>query len=336
MTVFFIICSLVVIASLVVATAVQPELPPYTMAELRRRAKNSADFKRKLQQYEQHASLLTLIYSLRAVLTVLLVGTTVGGFGWFWGLLGAIVVVLCVPILARIRTVASFSTALYERYEGRLFGFVKRFDGLLATLTGPTRTPRARRVDSREDFAELLAHSSDVIPEAQRALLVSALDFFDTTVESVMTPRSMIHFIDRSEFLGPLVLSELHKLGHSRLPVISDDLEHVIGVLHLRDLLSLDIRESDTAEQVMEKKVFYIRHDDTLEHALAAFLKTRHHLFIVINELRETVGLLTLEDVIEALIGRQIVDEDDIHADLRAVAARESKTNNATTGHVDV
>ncbi len=161
-------------------------------------------------------------------------------------------------------------------------------------------------------------------------------EYLFETVDSVMTPRSVIDFIKQSEFLGPLVLDELHALGHSRLPVIADDLDHVVGVLHLRDLLSLDVKRSVTAEKAMEKKVYYIREDDTLEHALSAFIRTRHHLFIVINKNRETVGLLTLEDVMESLIGRRIVDEDDIHADLRAVAEREGKHNNAADGHVDL
>jgi len=69
---------------------------------------------------------------------------------------------------------------------------------------------------------------------------------------------------------------------------------------------------------------------------LAAFIDTRHHLFIVINELRETVGLLTLEDVIEKLIGRRIVDEDDNHEDLRSIAARNAAGNNIPEDHVDV
>jgi CBS domain containing-hemolysin-like protein len=106
--------------------------------------------------------------------------------------------------------------------------------------------------------------------------------------------------------------------------------------LHLRDLLSLDVKRSTTAEKAMEKKVYYIHEKDTLEHALAAFLKTRHHLFIVINDQRETVGLVTLEDVLETLIGRRIVDEDDIHADLRAVAEREGRLNNQAPSHIDL
>jgi CBS domain containing-hemolysin-like protein len=83
-----------------------------------------------------------------------------------------------------------------------------------------------------------------------------------------------------------------------------------------------------TAEKAMEPRVFYIKEDQSLGHALAAFIRTHHHLFIVVNEFRETVGLLSLEDTIEALIGRKIVDEFDTHEDLRAVAARNVRGNN--------
>lgn len=75
-------------------------------------------------------------------------------------------------------------------------------------------------------------------------------------------------------------------------------------------------------------EVFYIHGQKSLTRALHGFLKTRHHLFVVVNEYRETVGLLSLEDVIEALIGATIVDEFDAFDDLRAVAERNPNRNN--------
>lgn len=81
----------------------------------------------------------------------------------------------------------------------------------------------------------------------------------------------------------------------------------------------------------MDKKVFYIHQDQSLQQALAAFLRTRHHLFVVINEYRETVGLLSLEDVIEALLGRKINDEFDVYDDLRKVAEVNPQKNNKLT-----
>ena len=139
----------------------------------------------------------------------------------------------------------------------------------------------------------------------------------------------MIEAISRSELLGPLVLDELHKKGHSRFPVIDKDLDDIVGVLKMRDVLTLDTTRKHTSkvETAMKTEVFYIHEDQTLAHALNAFITTHHHLFIVVNEFRETVGILTLEDVIEALIGHEIVDEYDAHDDPRAVAKRSPRAN---------
>jgi magnesium and cobalt transporter len=152
-----------------------------------------------------------------------------------------------------------------------------------------------------------------------------------------MTPRGVIDTIGKKELLGPLVLDDLHKTGHSRFPVTDGDIDHIVGVLHIQDLLVLDARQrSATAEKAMEPRVFYIREDQTLDHALTAFLRTRHHLFVVVNEFRETVGIVSLEDVIETLLGRKIVDEFDAHEDLRAVAARNPRGNNEPQKHEDI
>jgi CBS domain containing-hemolysin-like protein len=111
----------------------------------------------------------------------------------------------------------------------------------------------------------------------------------------------------------------------------------VVGTLHIQDLLTIDAkRRSTSVEKAMEPRVFYIKEDQTLQHALAAFLRTHHHLFIVVNEFRETVGLLSLEDVIEALLGRKIIDEFDAHEDLRVVASRNPQSNNHPRNHTDV
>lgn len=79
----------------------------------------------------------------------------------------------------------------------------------------------------------------------------------------------------------------------------------------------------------MDKEVCFIREDQMLDEALAAFLKTQKLLFIVINEFRETVGILSLEDVMEALLGQKITDEFEQHSSLRAVAERNPRKNNS-------
>lgn len=338
MGVFFVVLAIIFLACLVVATASHPTRPGLSLAELKRRAKKSDVYVLELDRYEFHASLVTLLRTLRAVLLVVIVCLLIGALGWLWGVVWALVAAIIYPGIARIGGIRRGAKSLYIKIEPRLLDFASRFERIINAFREPTTTIHGRpsKLDSREDLADIIERSKEVIGENERKLLAAALAFPDKMVSEVMTPRSVIDFIKGSEFLGPLVLDELHALGHSRLPVIAEDIDHVVGVLHLRDLLSLDVRKSVTAEKAMEKKVFYIREDDTLEHALSAFIRARHHLFIVINKNRETVGILTLEDVMESLIGRRIVDEDDIHENLRAVAEREGHTNNQAPDHIDL
>lgn len=338
MSVLLALLSIVIFTCLVLVASMHPVKSILGLSELKRRAKRSKGYASELSRYQAYSALVTLLRTTRTVLLVLMVCSLVGAFGWGWGIASALLLAVIYPSVGRISFVRQFGQMLYVKIEVSLLEFVGRFKRALTAIREPSgsRTEQLRKIYSREDLAELISHSEDIVGQDERVLLASAMSFFGKRVSEVMTPRSVIDFIKQSEFLGPLVLDELHALGHSRLPVIAEDLDHIVGVLHLRDLLSLDIKRSTTAGKAMESKVFYIHEDDTLEHALAAFIKTRHHLFVVINKNRETVGLLTLEDTMEALIGRQIVDEDDVHDDLRKVAEREGQSNNSPADHTDL
>lgn len=336
-TLLVIILGIVFVALLVVA-AMRPPYSPLSESELKRRVSRGTAAKRELERQGRLGDIQTMLRVISGGLMVATILLAVATFDWVIGIVVAVLVVLAYPALTRIQLVSRPAQALYGKLEPSFLRFVTRLHPVFSALRDtPFYTPdQYRRFDSREELAELVENAKDVLSSNERALISSTLVFRDKTVNTIMTPVSVIDFIKKEEFLGPLVLSELSALGHSRLPVIDKDIHHIVGILHLRDLLSLDIKRSSTAEEAMEQKVYYIHEADSLEHALAAFLRTRRHLFIVINDARETVGLLTLEDVIEALIGRRIVDEDDIHEDLRAVAQRESKSNNTAPGHVDL
>lgn len=309
MSEFLVVLAIVLFVCLVLVAAMEPVRPAHSLKELKRRSKMSDKYVLELDRYELHVALVALLRTIRAVLLVLVVCIVVGVFGWAGGV-ASVVIAILYPLIARIGGIKRGGKDIYKKIEPRLLDFVDRFQRVLQALREPAvilhESPR--KLDSHEDLADLITISNDIIGENERLLLASALAFPGRTVAEVMTPRSAIDSIKKSEFLGPLVLDELHSLGHSRLPVIAGDLDHVVGLLHLRDLLSLDIKRSATAEKAMEAKVYYIHEDDTLEHALAVFIKKRHHLFIVINKNHETVGLLTLEDVMEKLIGRKLAD----------------------------
>lgn len=338
MLMLLITLTVIVFICLVLVAAIQPSVSPLSVFETHRRAqkgdKEATEAERRANLLDDVVSAIRAKVALLLVLTVVLLIMT---FGWVLGTIIAVVVALEYAVVARLPFVQSVADKIYRRFEPAWLSGAEKHPNFFRFLRSVTHTVSDDKpLGSRQELQHLVSTSEGVLSADERRLIVHSLSFGDKRVEEVMTPRSMIASINHSEFLGPLILDELHKAGHSRLPVIHGDIDHVIGILHLQGLLALDIKRSVTAEKAMEPHVYYIRQDQTLHHALAAFLRTHHHLFIVVNEFRETVGLLTLEDVIEALIGRKIIDEYDAHEDLRTVALRNPHDNNDPAHHVDV
>lgn len=338
MFIFLLVIIILVFFMLVIVAGLHPAPSLVSQFELLRRS----HINKSAMWQHRRARLLPDVYgAIAAKLAVLVVAFTalsIVTLGWALGIIIAIIGILLYPAVAHWGPINRLAGKLYDHYELPLLDTIEKMKPFF-TVVRAVSVPHVElyhRFDSREELQRLIDQSGNVLTDDEKTLIVHGLSFKDTKVETVMTPKSMIKSIKKSEFLGPLVLSEIHELGHSRLPVIAADIDHVVGVLHLNDLLSLDIKQSHTAEKAMESKVFYIRRDDSLEHALAAFIETRHHLFIVINELRETVGIVTLEDVIEALIGHKIIDQDDNHEDLRLVAAKKALDNNSPKNHIDL
>ena len=273
--------------------------------------------------------------ALTAVLLVLFVLLSIASFGMFFGVVIGIFVAIGYAAIAQFRFVYSHVQKLYDTHERQILEFIKKHESVIKWLRSVVPQDREVHITSKDELEDLVTRSKNVLSDDEKTQILSSLQFEEKTVQGIMTPKSVVDTIPGHEMLGPLVLDGLHKTGHSRFPVINGDIDHVVGILHLRDVLGIDSHKKHTArvESAMSKKVFYIRQDHTLSQALSAFLQTHHHLFIVINEFRETVGIITLEDTLEALLGRSIIDEFDAHDDMRAVATRQAakKSNQITT-----
>jgi Mg2+/Co2+ transporter CorB len=330
--------SLLSFAVLVAVSSVIPRRSRLSKFELSRR-QQAGDKKAEetFRREEVLGDVLSVQRVLAALFLVIFVALSVVTFGWLWGIVLAAVVALEYAALARLPVVHDNSQKLYEQYEEPILKFMHDNEAVFKLFRNVSTSVSDTALDSREELAHLVEGSGQLLSNDEKKLMLHGLEFGSRQVSEVMTPRGVIDSIGKRELLGPLVLDTLHKTGHSRFPVTDGDIDHVVGVLHIQDLFILDGKQrSSTVEKAMEPRVFYIREDHTLEKALAAFLRTRHHLFVVVNEFRETVGLLSLEDVIEALLGRKIMDEFDMHEDLRAVAARNPRGNNEPQKHEDI
>lgn len=338
MTTFLTILLVIIFLKLVTTAGIRPVRSQLSLFELDRRAEMGDA--QAVAQRRRETLLLDILSLQRVIMALLLVAfiaISVAALGWLYGILLSVVVALEYSAIARLSYISGWANRFYVKYEPLLLRFVERFSGVLRFIRAASPQEVVAKLSSKQELEHLVAESESVLSTDERKLIINGLGFDEKKVHEIMTPKSVIESISKKEHLGPLVLNDLHNTGHSRFPVIDGDIDHVVGTLHIQDLLTIDAkRRSTSVEKAMEPRVFYIKEDQTLQHALAAFLRTHHHLFIVVNEFRETVGLLSLEDVVEALLGRKIIDEFDTHEDLRMVAGRNPRSNNHPRNHTDV
>ena len=196
----------------------------------------------------------------------------------------------------------------------------------------------------KEDLLELLdaqaTQADSRISEREIEIAKNSLTFSDKLVREVMTPKRMMKTLMVEDQISPHILDEIHGSGYSRLPVYEADengTEKVVGILYTKDLI--DAVHAGSIGGVMDKKVYFVQEELDLGHVLSAFLKTKHHLFVVVNKFEEPVGVISIEDILEQIIGRPIVDEFDEYDDLRKVAgleaSKESETHEVITAEPD-
>jgi metal transporter CNNM len=160
------------------------------------------------------------------------------------------------------------------------------------------------------------------VDKDEARIVRGALTFGDRTISQIMTPRSVAEMVPSDLVLGESAIRRLKGSGFSRIPVYAHDKPNdIVSILYVKDLIGV-VPGKKTAGQLARPKVLFVNLDDNLDETLNAFLKTRNHLFIVIDEFAEIQGIVTIEDVLEEIIDREIADEFDRYDDMRQVARR--------------
>ena len=148
--------------------------------------------------------------------------------------------------------------------------------------------------------------------EREKEMLQSILQLNDTTVEEVFTHRKNIYSID-SSLETPDLINKINNSHFTRIPFWKENPENIIGLLNVRSL-NIDLSTSDSSKELIYEKInkpWFIPETTNLLDQLVEFKKRKEHLAFVVDEYGELLGLITLEDIIEEIVG-EIVDEIDI------------------------
>ncbi len=164
---------------------------------------------------------------------------------------------------------------------------------------------------SEEEFKQVLEAStiSGAIDKTEHELITSILEFTDTTVKEIMVPRPDIVGLDISMPRDVLVRKVIEE-GYSRLPVYNGTVDNIIGIIYSKDLLSLLEHRDLIVLQDIIRRAYFVPESKKISQLLREFQQKKAHIAIVIDEFGGTEGIITMEDIIEEIVG-EIHDEYD-------------------------
>jgi CBS domain containing-hemolysin-like protein len=198
----------------------------------------------------------------------------------------------------------------------RVLGPIPSLLILIGNALTPGRGFREGPFTTETELRELvdLAEASHLIEDDERSMIHSVLELGDTTVREVMVPRMDVVYVERHKNLRQ-TLSLFLRSGFSRLPVIDDSLDNVVGLAYLKDVVRRDFEAPDveTTQRVdsLMRPVVWVPDSKRVDELLTEMQARRQHMAVVIDEYGGTAGIVTIEDILEEIVG-EITDEYDV------------------------
>jgi Mg2+/Co2+ transporter CorB len=192
------------------------------------------------------------------------------------------------------------------------YGFLRLF--------GVVKASRGDQTLSTEELRTVVAEAGPMIPQRHRQMLLSILDLGSVTVNDIMIPRQEISAIDIDENWEEL-LDQLRQTPHTRLPVYDTELDNLLGILHMKRVAQELARGTLTRERLIEiarnREPYFVPEGTPLNVQLANFQRNRRRLAFVVNEYGDIEGIVTLEDILEEIVGEFTTDPATItHKDI--------------------
>jgi len=189
-------------------------------------------------------------------------------------------------------------------------------NGLL-TLLGVRPEERGAQALSREELRTVVTQAGGLIPREHQHMLTSILDLESVTVEDIMVPRNEVVGIDLEDDWDEVV-DQLKDTPYTRLPVYRGSIDHVLGMLHLRTVLRLLMKDEFSREDMETalREPYFIPEGTSLNRVLINFQRERRRIALVVDEYGDIQGLVTLEDLLEEIVGEFTTDPLAVSRDI--------------------
>ena len=314
-----------------VAEAVLLSISPSYVANLEKEGKSSAA---KVKSVKSNVD-----RSLAAILTLNTIAHTIGSGGagayaakyWGDGAVGIAMIVLTLLILFVSEIIPKTIGALYWRGLAPISAsFIKFLNFILypfifvsELITKWLAGGHSHHGFNRDEFTALagIGAAGGHLDEKESQILQNLFRFPDLCVEDIMTPSTVV-FALQENMTAREVLQKHEKIHFSRIPIYSENRDNITGFVLKNELLMDDIRNDGRTElkDFTKRQIHAVLDETRLSTVLEKLLDNQEHILMVVDEHGGLEGVVTLEDVVETLVGIEIVDEGDKHVDMRKVA----------------
>ncbi|MFD9704302.1 hemolysin family protein [Lentzea sp. NPDC059081] len=199
------------------------------------------------------------------------------------------------------------------RQLGRVLGPLSKLLILVGNAITPGKGFREGPFSSEVELRELvdMAQERGVVDEGEREMIHSVFELGDTIAREIMVPRTEIVWIEQAKSLRQALALSL-RTGYTRVPVIGESVDDVLGVVNLKDLMRATLAEDEDPKTVSDlmRPTSFIPDSKPIADLLREMQLSRKHMAIVVDEYGGTAGLLTIEDILEEIVG-EITDESD-------------------------
>lgn len=250
------------------------------------------------------------------------------------GVVASFVSIILIVIIGEI-----FPQALFARYAMQLSAKLSSLVRVFLFIFYPIAKPLSVVLDkmlgekiptvySKKELEKFIEYQGGLqgsaIDNDEKNIMKGALSYSDKTAGEIMTPREVMAAVAFEKELNHENVDAIRECGHSRIPVYEESLDNIVGILYVKDMVGRDLH-GKTAGELARRSVIFVNPDKRLDDLLNDFKRTRSHLFVVADNTNGVSGIVTIEDVIEEIIGEEIVDEFDKFEDLQKIPVNKIK-----------
>jgi len=180
---------------------------------------------------------------------------------------------------------------------------------------------------TRQELIEstLMSEDEGVLDEQESDVIENILMLDSIKIQEILTPRTVVFAIDGNRSIKDIVENEPAIFKFSRVPVFDGSIETITGMVMTKKIFKQALQDDTVTLNTIKKDIYKINENIPVSMALDLFIKKKEHMFLVQDSYDQTEGIVTLEDCVETILGVEIMDESDSHADMREVAKQKMK-----------